>query len=125
MKGWIPWINEDGFAEDFHEYLDAYLLQEMPSNFEEVESCILRAAEEADIRQSSKCKSRVSDEVVKLIQKRRIIKDKEQRKIPTKLIRKHIIVPVLANKSVELGRADGRGHQKPTKSPPKAYRKST
>ena len=54
MKGWAPWINENGFDEDYHECLDVYLLQDMPSNFEEIESCILCAAKETDLRQSSK-----------------------------------------------------------------------
>ena len=62
----------------------------MPSNFEELESCILRAAEETDIRQSSKSKSRMPDEIVKLIQNRRASRNKEQRGALTKLIRKRI-----------------------------------
>ena len=62
----------------------------MPSNFEEVESCILRAAKETDIRQSSNSKSRMPSIIVELIQKRRTTRNKEQRRALSKLIRKHI-----------------------------------
>ena len=73
----------------------------MPSNFEDVESCILRAVKETDMRQSSNSKSRMSGKVIELIQKRRITRNKEQRRELSKLIRKHIRQDVRAAKDAK------------------------
>ena len=88
MKGWKPYISRDGEAIDYWNALDNYLQCDQPRNLHEVESSILKTAQDSDIRTYSSGIKWQNDEISNLLHQRKYEKNKEVRRELSKIIKK-------------------------------------